>query len=106
MRNGLRVWRSEGAGATMKNAQLMEQYLIELEITKFNMKFMKFEVSAAGTNIKIPHNLGYLPLDIFTTRLSGNITFNYDLFDDKFLDITTTGAASFRGLIGRYKETQ
>ena len=106
MRNGLRLWLKDLPEAGRKNLQLLEQYLIGLEITKFDMKFFTFSVAAASTNLKVPHNLGYIPVDIITTQQIGNITFNYSLFDDKFLDITTTGAASFRGLIGRYKETQ
>lgn len=106
MRNGLRLWLQELPDQGRKNLQLLENYLLEIEFMKFDAKFITFSTSGAVTNAKIPHSLGFKPLDVFTTRMSGNITFNYDLFDDKFLDITTTGAASFRGLIGRYKETQ
>jgi len=106
MRNNLRLWLQDLPDQGRKNLQLLENYLIDLEITKFNLKFFTFSVPAAVTNLKVPHSLGYVPMDIFTTQQVGNITFNYSLFDDKFLDITTTGAASFRGLIGRYKETQ
>ncbi len=60
------------------------------------------EFSGAVANYKVKHPLGGTPLDIIETRKSGPgaVTYNYDLFDKDFLNITTTGACKIRFLAG------
>lgn len=71
-----------------------------------NSKFQFFNifVTQAVTNFKFAHNLDFVPLDLIQTSVigAGAITWNYDKFDRKFLDLTTTGAVAVRGFIGRF----
>lgn len=87
-----------------RNFELLQMYLHGLDILKFDFQFFEFKVYGAVSSYAIPHNKGYVPTDILTTAVSGNITFHYELFTDKLIYITTTGAASFRGLLGKYRE--
>jgi hypothetical protein len=79
---------------------LSEQPLLNGQFEHFNLDF-----DGTLTNEKISHSLGFAPYDIIVTRTtgSGTITFNYDRFDDKFIDITTTGPVSVRFFGGRYE---
>lgn len=74
----------------------------------FNGIFRHFEIRipSSVTNFKFVHNLGFKPNDVIQTSAigSGNLTWNYDKFDAKFLDITTTGPVTVRAFIGAYKE--
>lgn len=71
-----------------------------------DFKFFEIANADAYTNKKVPHGLGYKPLDVIQTSIigAGNIIFNFDKFDDKNLDITTTGACTVRCFIGTYKQ--
>lgn len=67
---------------------------------------MALEFLSAQTNAKIPHGLGFKPLDVMQTSLIGagvTVTFNYDLFDTETIDITVSGACSIRFFIGAYR---
>ena|SRR3990167_5300767 len=70
--------------------------------------FRHFEIvfTAAVTNFRFKHGLGYLPKDIIQTSSigAGALTWNYSLFTDEFLDITTTGVVTVRAFIGTYRE--
>ena len=90
-----------------RNMKFITDVLSAEAMGKFDWQFFTFNVSGAVTNFKIPNPLKFVPTDILTTRLSGGtITFNYDKFTDKLLDITTTGTVTFRGLAGRYRENE
>lgn len=88
-----------------RNFQLIQDFFDQSDFFKFDYKFFKFSIDRAVTNFAIPHNYGQLPTDLLPTSISGDITFHYPNFTDKFIYITTTGAASFRGMLGKYKET-
>ncbi len=68
-------------------------------------EFFIIDILAASTNYRFKHNLGYPPLDMFITSKigAGVVTLNYDLFDNEFLDITTTGPARIRAFVGAYR---
>lgn len=69
------------------------------------LKFFEVTFSAAATNFKFKHNLGYLPKDAWLTGQSGTATvsFNHSLFSDQFLDITVSAATTIRFLAGRFR---
>lgn len=92
--------------AIERNFKLLDLFFKSEDLFKFDWRFINFEVSSAVTSYAIPHNLGYVPTDLIKTRDEGNITFHYDLFTDKFIYITTTGATKFRGMLGRYRENK
>lgn len=89
---------------TINNFELLEKWFNNTDLLKFEWKFFKFEVPSAVTNYQIPHNCGFIPTDLLKTAETGTITFHYDNFTDKFIYITTTGAAKFRGMLGKYRE--
>lgn len=71
---------------------------------KGDWKAIELTFSAAVTNFKYPHNLGFTPKDALTTARTGAgaITWNYDNFDRTNLDITTTGPCVVRALVGTF----
>lgn len=74
-------------------------------LLKAGWKFFTLTFSAAVTNNKVRHGLGFKPLDVIQTSIvgPGAVTFNYANFDETTLDITTTGACVVRCFIGTYK---
>jgi len=87
-----------------KNFEIITEVLGDQAMSKFDWNFISFLIADTTTNLKIPHGLNFKPLDLIATQISGNLVFNYSLFDDKFLDVTSIGACMFRGLIGRHRE--
>lgn len=65
---------------------------------------LEIETTDAQSNLKVRHNLGFIPKDLIRTKLvgSGDITFNHNEFDKDYLDITTTGDVRWRGFVGTY----
>lgn len=102
-----RLWMKDLADQRLlKNLEFIIDIFSTEDLLKFDWKFITFTTQNAVTNLKVPHGGNYVPTDIISTRSEGGVTFNYSLFDEKFLDVTTTGAATFRGLVGRYRENQ
>ena len=66
-----------------------------------NFEFINVAVGSGLTSHKIPHQLGFVPTDIITTRSSGSYTWNYEEFTKDTLSITTTTVTAIRCLIGR-----
>jgi hypothetical protein len=65
-------------------------------------KFFSLTIPDAVTNLEVFHNLGYVPLDIIETRVTGGtVTWNYDSFTKDKLSLTTSAAVSIRFLAGR-----
>jgi hypothetical protein len=93
---------------TRRCFQSLEEGLRNEETLKFNFVKVDFTLDAAGTDIVVPHRLGFKPTDIIVTRQTGPgvVTWNYDAFTDKLLNVTTTGQVSVRALVGAYRENQ
>jgi len=90
-----------------RNMKFITDVISNEAVLKFEWKLVTFSVPTAVTNFKVPNTLKFKPTDVIQTGSTGaTITFNFDKFTDKLLDITTTGAATFRGLIGRYRENE
>lgn len=85
------------------NFQLIQEVLRTQKLLQ-TWEFFDVSVDAATTAKKIRHGLGVVPKDIITTRLTGVLTFDYDLFDKQFIYLTTTGPARARFFVGTYKE--
>lgn len=75
-------------------------------LLKSDFKFFEIAVNAASVAKAYPHNLGYLPLDVILTRVSGGatVTFLYDRFTSDNIYFTTSAACTFRCFIGTYRE--
>jgi hypothetical protein len=83
----------------------VREFLRDELFGKFIGRHMSLTVSAAVTNERVPHRLGFKPEDVILTYCSANsVTFNYSLFDNLYMDFTTTGACTFRFYIGSHKE--
>lgn len=74
-------------------------------IIRSNFKFLEIAVPATATNFRPPHHLSFRPLDVILLSNSTNATvvFNYNLFDDQYLDINSSGPTTLRLLLGRYE---
>lgn len=69
----------------------------------FGFTFLEFETDRAVDNLKIAHGLSYTPRDIIKLKILGaSVTFNHAAFDPTFLDVSTSGAARVRCLVGTY----
>jgi hypothetical protein len=70
----------------------------------FLEKWQVFEIDfdSATANGVFRHTLGSVPKDIIQTSKTGagNVTFNYELFDRDFINLTTTGPCKVRFLVG------
>ena len=82
----------------------LDRFFRSEQIFRFDWSFFSFETPGAVTNYRIPHLAKFNPTDVMTTMATGAITFHYELFDDTFIYITTSGAVKFRGMLGKYKE--
>ena len=77
---------------------------------KGEWKFLALTISNSGTYLKIPHNLGFKPLDVIVlSSVGGAFGFNYTLFDSTNLNmnVNLTNSAvplTVRLLVGRYSE--
>lgn len=74
--------------------------LLQANIKHFSMSFNKAE-----TELKVPHGLGFAPIDAWLTYQTGagTLSFVYEKFDTTNLVITTTGACVVRFFAGRYQ---
>lgn len=93
---------------TRENMKRLQRELTETQvILKGEWKFFTISFLSAVTNFKYPHKFGFVPHDIIQTSLkgAGALTWNYDLFDNVNLNITTTGACTVRAFVGSYLES-
>lgn len=88
------------------NFRKIVEYLTGKAILQGEYRFYEIVIPSAVTNYKFAHNLGFVPKDVLQTSKTGagTLTWNYTLFDRDNLDITTSGACTFRGYIGRHRE--
>lgn len=93
----------------IENTTIRDNFVSILEEFKsplLNFKFKFFELTFTGavTNYRYLHNMGFIPKDIIQTSKTGAgaITFNYSLFSNTHLDITTSGACVVRFLAGNF----
>lgn len=88
-----------------ENFLRLQQFLNNDIFLNSELKFFEVTFTAAVTNFRFKHNLGYLPKDAWLTGQSGTatVTFNHSLFSKDFLDITTSAATTIRFLAGRFR---
>lgn len=90
-----------------RNFRLIEDQINGDTLLKGHFQFFKFVFTAAVTAMKIPHKLGFRPLDVILTSVSAGatVTWAYDTFDATNVVITTSGACVVRCFLGAYAET-
>lgn len=90
---------------TRESIQWLYDYVTAEGILQSNFKHFALEFRKAETEVKIPHGLGFAPIDIIQTYNTGAgaITFVYEKFDTTNLVLTTSGACVIRFFAGRYQ---
>jgi hypothetical protein len=74
-------------------------------LLKGNWARLDLTIEKAVTAYKFKHNLGFIPTDVFVTYADNSgYTLLYSQFDKDYIYITTTGANTLRGFMGRYEE--
>jgi hypothetical protein len=70
--------------------------------------FKEVTVGASVANKRVPHNLGFKPKDAVVISKSGtaDVFFNFDEFDETYVDFTTSDATTVRFWVGTYNEEQ
>lgn len=88
------------------NFQRLQRSLGEFAILKGKWRFIDLTFTAAVTDYRYPHGLGFIPKDVIQTRLTGagSLTWNYDDFTRDYIYITTTDACRVRAFVGSYYE--
>lgn len=88
-----------------ENFKRILDYFTKDAITRANFEFLTVSPTAAVTNLKVPHKLGYVPKDVILMHNLNNVTvtFNYSKFDATNIDVTLSGATTIRFLAGRYE---
>lgn len=89
-----------------ENFQRIQDASLKDALPKGEWKFFEIVFTKAVTNFKYPHSLGFMPKDIIQTSLkgAGTLTWNYNLFTQTDLNITTSGACTVRAFVGSYSE--
>lgn len=84
----------------------LQKFIQKFPLFRGEWEFFSLNVTSAVTTSAIPHGLGFRPTDVLQTSSIGPgvMTFNFDLFTDKNLIVTTTGACTVRAFIGAYRE--
>lgn len=85
-----------------ENFDRVRQFFRDDLFTKFDGGHFVISVPNAVTNYRYPHKLRFTPKDIILTSSigAGAVTFNYEDFDQQYLDITTSGPVDFRFIAG------
>lgn len=81
-------------------------FLEALKILDGHWQFFEVNLTAAGTKVKIKHNLSFVPKDIILLSVYGDqgVYFNYMDFNDTYLHITNHGPCRVRFLAGHYRD--
>lgn len=90
-----------------ENFLRIEREVNSQAILRGQWKFFELEFTKAVANFRFQHRLSFFPKDIIHTSTEGVgvASFNFDLFSDSHLDISTTGACVIRFFVGAYEGT-
>jgi hypothetical protein len=91
---------------TRDNFRRIEREVRSQPLLRGQWRFFELGFPAAVTNARVTHGLPFVPKDVLVTSVRGGgaASFNFDLFDATFLDITTTGPATIRAFVGSFVE--
>ena len=89
-----------------ENFKRLKTFASGQKLLNGSWQFVELVIPSAVINFKFAHNLGFAPRDIIQTSSigAGVLTWNYSLFDNVNLDLTTTGAVTVRFFVGTYVE--
>jgi hypothetical protein len=78
-------------------------------LKKAKFRFLQFATLQAVTNLKIAHNLKFVPFDVIMLSVRNSdttsVVWNYDKFDATSVCVTTNGKCTIRAYVGRYEES-
>lgn len=85
-----------------RNFQNIQVFFQGLALTLLGLQFQEVDFTKAVSNVLIAHGLPQAPTDVMITRLTGpgSVIFNFGLFDNTNLNISTSGACRVRFLYG------
>lgn len=88
-----------------ENFKRIGNFFRDDSLAKCNFYFLPVTVAAAGTDLAYKHNLNFTPKDVIMLNNSTNATvvFNYQIFDDQNIYLTSSGPTSLRLLLGRHE---
>lgn len=84
------------------NFDAIKKFVNDMVILGTNWKLLDLSYNDSQSNIKIRHGMTKAPLDVIITRKTGagNVTINYEQFDDDYIDISVSGACKVRMIVG------
>jgi len=84
----------------------LKEFFQDDVLLKGQWQFFELTFDGAVTDQDRAHGLGFKPLDVIQTSVTGagTITFNNDSFTNENINVTTTGACVVRCFIGAYRE--
>lgn len=87
-----------------ENFDRLQVYLESQLMLRFEGDLFEITIGSAVTDFAFPHNLGFLPTEIWTTNVKNGVTvsFNYDLTTNENIYITTSGATTIRFFCGSF----
>ena len=106
----MRVKRLKQRVLEITDPEVRENFLLFLDeidnnFVNFEGKLVEETISSSVVNQQMAHNLRYRPKDIIITSTDGNdVWINHDLTTATYYFITTTGAVTYRALVGKFTE--
>jgi hypothetical protein len=92
--------------AARKAFESLNEDVIGNPLLKGAWKRFEITVNSAVTNYQYRHNLGFQPTEVMITFQSiPGVTFDHSKFTKEYIEITTTGAATIKGFLGRYADS-
>lgn len=90
--------------AAQQNFDRIQTYLESQLMLRFEGDLFRVVVGSAVVDFAFPHNLGFLPEDLWFTSIKNGVTasFNYDLTTKDYLYLTTSGATTLRFFAGSF----
>lgn len=69
-----------------------------------DFKFFDLAFDKKEDNRKVEHGFKYIPQDILVSKITGKgiVSFNHGLFDNKYINISSTDSARIRFFVGSY----
>jgi hypothetical protein len=89
--------------AVKESLQWVVDFISQAALLQPEFKFFDLEFNKAETAVRIPHAMGFTPIDVLVTYTTGGtVTFLYERFTSRDLVITTSGACRVRFFAGKY----
>jgi hypothetical protein len=91
---------------TKQSLKRIERYINNQPMERSHFIFLDLSVTSKTYpyTTKIPHSLGFAPMDVITTYVTGGtVTWLYEQFTDTDIVFTVSAATRVRFFVGRYE---